>query len=251
MSRRVSHPHTHTPPPLHTPPQPTRIASPTRAVPPLSPPQHGIAFLALFTAFQTSSAYQATVLKDLLNDPTLGFEALAIIYVVFSFSNFVSPPIVAALGARLSMFLGGMGYALYILAFLHPSRHLILAAAAVLGLSAAVIWTAQGHFITQCSDESNRGMHSGLFWAMLQCSLLIGNLIGYFVLPDLDGSTPADIAKFTPIFHHFYLVLFIAACAGVCVFLLLRKPVVTHGGAEAEKLLVKCATQPAVPPAAL
>lgn len=82
-----------------------------------------------------------------------------------------------------------------------------------------MLWTAQGAFITANTTTANRGAYSGIFWcvstldpfqtafspeqaalapprwfapahrlskrrALLQNSLLIGNLFGYFALPD-------------------------------------------------------------------
>jgi hypothetical protein len=86
---------------------------------------HGVAFMALFTAFQvntrkltdvickldqtwlclqTSGSFQTTVLKDQNLGDSLGFQSLAIIYAVFSVCNFIAPPIVKSLGPRISMF---------------------------------------------------------------------------------------------------------------------------------------------------
>lgn len=88
----------------------------------------------------------------------------------------------------------------------------------MLGVAAACLWTAQGAFITACSNDENRGRNSGIFWAMLQSSLLTGNLIGFFQFPDPDRITPAQA-------HLFYWILFGVAAGGVVVLCLLRKPV--------------------------
>jgi len=109
-------------------------------------------------------------------------------------------------------------YALYIAAFLKPSSGLLLGASALLGVAAACLWTAQGAFITACSNDENRGRNSGIFWAMLQSSLLTGNLIGYFQFPD-PGVITVDQA------HLFYWILFGVAAAGVVILCLLRAPV--------------------------
>lgn len=52
--------------------------------------------------------------------------------------------------------------------FLWPKTWLLYTVSAVLGVGAAIIWTAQGAFLSKCSDEATISRNSGLFWAMLQ-----------------------------------------------------------------------------------
>lgn len=55
-----------------------------------------------------------------------------------------------------------------------------------------MIWVAQGNFLTLNSDQATMERNSGLFWAMLQCSLLIGNTFVFFQfqgLEDIDKDT--------------------------------------------------------------
>jgi hypothetical protein len=42
----------------------------------------------------------------------------------------------------------------------------ILGASVILGLCAAVLWTAQGAFITANTTAANRGAYSGIFWCV-------------------------------------------------------------------------------------
>ena len=52
---------------------------------------------------------------------------------------------------------------------------------AILGIGAAVIWTAQGNFLhLQSTDEDSMSRNTGIFWCMFQCSLIIGTLYIYF-----------------------------------------------------------------------
>jgi hypothetical protein len=59
---------------------------------------HGLAFMALFTAFQTSSGFSSIILKNQLGNDELGFQSLATIYFVFAGTNMVSPTVVYYLG---------------------------------------------------------------------------------------------------------------------------------------------------------
>jgi MFS family permease len=52
----------------------------------------------------------------------------------------------------------------------------------LIGIGAAILWVAQGAFITRCSDDDTRGRNSGVFWAIFQVSGVVGNLAAYFIL---------------------------------------------------------------------
>eukprot|EP00047_Mylnosiga_fluctuans_P003001 m.226943 g.226943 ORF g.226943 m.226943 type:complete len:423 (+) comp11505_c0_seq1:40-1308(+) len=175
---------------------------------------HGLAFMCIFMAFQTASSFNSTLLTN-MGFGDLGYNSLAVIYAVFSVANFISPFIVDLTGPRIGMALGGSLYCLFIAAFLKPMAWSIMVSSALLGLGAAVLWTAQGSFVTLNSDENTRGRNSGIFWALLQSSILIGNLMAYFVLPD-SGKVSDDEA------HQFYMILFFVGCGGIFILLLTR-----------------------------
>eukprot|EP01147_Barroeca_monosierra_P009483 gene9483-1724_t len=203
---------------------------------------HGFAFMALFTAFQlihdhlvydqTSGGFQTTVLKDIMDDSQLGTQSLAIIYAVFSLANFVSPIIVHYLGARFCMFLGGIGYSLFIGSILTLNAAAILSASALLGFSAAVIWTAQGNYITANTNPSTRPTYSGIFWAQLQSSLLVGNLMLFLIVHGdkvsqgefRSNKLHPNLPRIGKIALLFYRILLGVAIGGTLMFLLTRTP---------------------------
>jgi len=84
-------------------------------------------------------------------------------------------------------------------------------AAVINGFGAALIWTAQGAYVTKCSNDENRGFFMGLFWFILMGSQIFGNLIAAFVLNSAPQST-------------FFIVMSCVALLGVFIFLLLGKP---------------------------
>ena len=66
--------------------------------------------------------------------------------------------------------------------------------------------TTLGNFLTLNSDQATMERNSGLFWAMLQCSLLIGNTFVYFQfqgLEDIDKDTRTKVRILTN-FHVFF-----------------------------------------------
>ena len=144
-----------------------------------------------------------------------GFTALAIIYAVFSLSNWFAPSVVSVIGPRITMVVGGVIYSLYIAQIIYPNVYLLYGGSILIGTGAAVIWTAQGNFLTLNSDPSTMTRNSGVFWAMLQMSMLIGNTFVFFTF---QGKTDIDKTTRTTV----VLVLLSICICGSLVFFLLR-----------------------------
>ncbi|GLV35039.1 uncharacterized protein CBL_09520 [Carabus blaptoides fortunei] len=126
---------------------------------------------------------QKTVIDSIRkDDPTFnadGYISLAIVYAVFAITNWAAPSIIIITGPRVAMLIGAVTYMLFIMSFLLPRVWLLYLASAVIGVGAAIIWTAQGNYLTLNSNSSNISRNSGIFWAMLQCSMFFGNLFVY------------------------------------------------------------------------
>uniref|UniRef100_A0A672YBK5 Major facilitator superfamily domain containing 11 n=1 Tax=Sphaeramia orbicularis TaxID=375764 RepID=A0A672YBK5_9TELE len=81
-----------------------------------------------------------------------------------------------------------------------------------------LLWTAQGHFLVENSEASTINRNTGMFWALLQCSLMVlihlvcFNELVYFNLPLSDSSR-----------KNIFLSLLIASVLGTLSFLVLRK----------------------------
>ncbi|UYV71238.1 MFSD11 [Cordylochernes scorpioides] len=73
--------------------------------------------------------------------------------------------------------------------FLYPVTWVLYAVSALIGLGAALIWTGQGNYLTINSDEQTQSRNTGIFWALFQCSMLLGNL---FVFLELQGVSKID-----------------------------------------------------------
>ncbi|CAG9862335.1 unnamed protein product [Phyllotreta striolata] len=144
----------------------------------------GLAFMLIFTAFQTMGNIEKTILTSIQNeDHTFNGEAyysLAIIYVFFSVFNWIAPSVISVIGSKFSMLIGGVTYMLFILSFLIPRGWLLYTTSAILGVGAALIWTGQGNYLTLNSTKKDISRNSGIFWALLQLSLFIGNTFVFF-----------------------------------------------------------------------
>lgn len=150
----------------------------------------GFAFMLVFTGFNTMSGIQAMIFKSATTPGSGGyvegfkgdgFISSAVIYAVFSIASWLAPSVVAWKGPRVAMILAGVLYAQYIAQLLYPNTYLLYISAAVIGLGAPVIWTAQGNFLSLNSDDDTISRNSGIVWAMLQSSIFIGNMFAYFM----------------------------------------------------------------------
>ncbi|XP_054283859.1 UNC93-like protein MFSD11 isoform X3 [Macrosteles quadrilineatus] len=186
----------------------------------------GLAFMLIFTAFQTMGNIEKTVLDSITrDDPTFtgnGYTSLAIIYTVFALCNWLAPSLISVLGPRVTMLLGGIIYLLFIASFLYPQTWLLYAASGMLGAGAAAIWTAQGCYLTLNSDANTISRNSGIFWAMLQSSMFLGNT---FVSLVFQGKAEIDAGSR----HLVFTVLCVVAGLGVVVLAVLPRPR-THDG---------------------
>ncbi|KAG7223149.1 hypothetical protein INR49_015757 [Caranx melampygus] len=178
----------------------------------------GVGFLFIFTAFTTCGNVEQTVVKSLENDTFAGsgYHSLGIIYGVFSFSNLLAPTVVTVFGPKMTMFLSGLLYSGYIAVFITPSTWSFYFTSVLIGIGAAMLWTAQGHFLVENSEASTINRNTGMFWALLQCSMFFGNLYIY-----LDWNGKSEITDSSR--KNIFLSLLVASILGTLSFLVLRQ----------------------------
>ncbi|XP_075894723.1 UNC93-like protein MFSD11 [Nelusetta ayraudi] len=177
----------------------------------------GLGFLFIFTAFTTCGNIEQTVVKSVENSTFSGsgYYSLGIIYGVFSVSNLLAPTAVAVIGPKITMLFSGLLYSGYIAVFISPATWAFYLTSVLIGVGAAMLWTAQGQFLVENSEVSTINRNTGMFWALLQCSMLFGNLYIYF---DWNGRTEIPESSRKNIF----LCLLIASILGTLSFLVLK-----------------------------
>ncbi|KAI3388093.1 hypothetical protein SNEBB_000545 [Seison nebaliae] len=140
-------------------------------------------FTFLFTAFQTCSMIQQSVIEGVKKEKpdfnASGYYSLAIVYSTFAIFNWIAPAIICFIGSAASMIVGALTYLVFIINFFWPMEWSFYASSAIVGAGAAIIWTGQGKFFTIHSNEKTLGRNSGIFWAIFQTSLLLGNIYVY------------------------------------------------------------------------
>ena len=141
------------------------------------------------------------------------------------------------LGSRLTLQLGTFGYSLYIGSFLSVysatffitinaknrrsalnihqnsnAKGFVIAAGTILGVCAALLWTAQGSLMMSYPTEAQKGKFIGIFWAIFQFGSFIGSVIALAINIRSGGlsavATSTYIVRLAP--FSLDLILFIA-----------------------------------------
>ncbi|XP_077067709.1 UNC93-like protein MFSD11 isoform X1 [Siphateles boraxobius] len=179
----------------------------------------GLGFMVMFTAFGTCGNIEQTVIKS-FNSTEFhgsGYTSMAIIYAVFSASNLIAPSVIAVVGPQLSLFFSGLLYSAYIAVFIHPYTWSFYTLSVLLGIGAAVLWTAQGNLLTINSKDSTIGRNSGIFWALMQFSLFFGNLYIYLAWHNKSHITDKDRQTV-------FITLTVISLVGNFLFFLIQRP---------------------------
>eukprot|EP01016_Furgasonia_blochmanni_P009054 TRINITY_DN13745_c0_g2_i3.p1 TRINITY_DN13745_c0_g2~~TRINITY_DN13745_c0_g2_i3.p1 ORF type:complete len:515 (+),score=117.20 TRINITY_DN13745_c0_g2_i3:1-1545(+) len=161
-------------------------------------------FLILFTAFNSSQNI-ITKIYEQLGHQNLGRYSIVAIYVGLACSNIFLPSLVRKLGFRTSFFLSSIGYVLTLLAGImtcscerFKDRQLFfcenatilyavnIATSLICGFAAAILWGTQGKYVTDISTPENKGLFFGIFWAIMNSSMLTGNSLSYGAFYVLD-----------------------------------------------------------------
>ncbi|KAJ6460310.1 MFS general substrate transporter [Mycena sanguinolenta] len=105
----------------------------------------------------------------------------------FAVMAFFAGSINNTLGSRLTLQIGSLGYGLYIASFLainlHPGatgsgtnsvKDFAIAAGAILGVCAGLLWTAQGSLMLAYPTEANKAKYIATFWAIFNLGGVVG-----------------------------------------------------------------------------
>ncbi|XP_055329395.1 UNC93-like protein MFSD11 [Paramacrobiotus metropolitanus] len=183
----------------------------------------GIVFMLLSSASQTSSTVE-TIVIDSVHDQyfngtsTLGYKLLAVLNGVIAGSVWISQTMVANIGPKYGMLIGGVCYCIFVSTFIRPLVSTLFAGVVILGVGQAVLWTSEGVFLSLNSDKETIGRNSAVFWALYQTSLLWGNF--YFFYKMNGAETIDDVTR-----YWIFGALVVLAGAGTFLIMALKYPV--------------------------
>lgn len=146
----------------------------------------GICFMILFSAELAALNMQKTIISSIHDEkPSFNVEGYfvhGITYSLYATTLWLAPSIVCLTGPRLGMFIAGLGYTFYLLAFSIEEEWAMYLAGVVMGMSSAILWTAEGKYLILNSTPDTTSRNIGIFWFFYSSSEFYGNLIMYFQL---------------------------------------------------------------------
>ncbi|RZF42180.1 hypothetical protein LSTR_LSTR004329 [Laodelphax striatellus] len=179
----------------------------------------GICFMLLFAADFTVANMQKTLISSISDErPDFvveGYTVLGVLYSMFTVTLWMAPSIVAVIGIRSSFLFASVGYTLYIVAFNVEEAWAIYGGAMLCGLGAGILWTAEGKYLVQNSDQRLMARNVGIFWVFFALSTFYGNIYAYF---ELEGKIYIDKATR----HLLIYVLTGISSVSIFMFILLR-----------------------------
>ncbi|KAL3285309.1 hypothetical protein HHI36_019418 [Cryptolaemus montrouzieri] len=144
-----------------------------------------VAFMLLFTGFQCLGIIMKTILEGFklenVNFYADGYLCMALIYISFAIANWFAPSVISLIGPKITMIVGDICYMGYMACFLYPIEIVLYIISVILGIGAALIWTAQGNYLVINTPKEKMPRNSGVFWAMLQLSMIFGNTLIFFL----------------------------------------------------------------------
>ncbi|KAL6885553.1 hypothetical protein ACP4OV_010332 [Aristida adscensionis] len=118
-------------------------------------------------------------------DDTTANNANTAIYACFAVFALLGGAAHNLLGPRLTLLLGAPTYALFAASFLHynhrRSQAFPVAAGALLGAGAGLLWAAQGAVMVSYPPPSRRGSYVALFWCIFTLGSVLGGLLPFAV----------------------------------------------------------------------
>ncbi|ORY34262.1 major facilitator superfamily domain-containing protein [Naematelia encephala] len=122
-------------------------------------------------------------------DPQLADTANGVLYGCFAIMGIFAGSVNNMLGPRLTLCIGTMGYSLYVGGLwahqVHGNRWFFILAGGILGITAALLWSAQGAIMMSYPLEKDKGRAFSVFWAIFQ----LGNLIGSSIALGIEANS--------------------------------------------------------------
>ena len=174
-----------------------------------------------FICFCCPGIYNAIVaMAGGIGDPSVNNAANAWLYSCFAVSSLVAPAVCNRLGPQKTLFLGTLGYLAFVVALYLFSRGsagggAVIAAAAANGVSAALLWTAQGQLCMAYPTKELKGTYFALFWVIFNVGGVVGGGITFATNYESDGATASGTT---------FLVFMAIMVLGSCLTLFVLPP---------------------------
>ncbi|KAG2183724.1 hypothetical protein INT43_006735 [Umbelopsis isabellina] len=166
------------------------------------------------------------------SDVALVDSANAALYACFAVVGFFAGSIVNKVGPKWTLMFGTLGYIIYSASLwvydLQENRAFVIAAGAILGCCAGILWTAQGAIMMAYPSEQQKGRFVSIFWTIFNLGGVLGSLIPLGMNLTNNGQSGVSTATYT--------VFVVIMCIGtvLCLFIAPPSKVLRPDGSKVE-----------------
>jgi hypothetical protein len=131
-------------------------------------------------------------------------------------ASILAPLSINALGVRFNLFLGGLGYFVYILFLYFCGKtgqwpgHGMAFAGAFMGVGAACLWTTMGVIVTAYPTPETKARYFAIFWVIQNLGTLVACLLTFI----LDLEAPSGAIDTTAVHESVFIVFMILTALG-------------------------------------
>lgn len=61
--------------------------------------------------------------------------------------------------------------------------------AIIAGIGTGLLWVSLGRYMTQCANDTNKGMFNAVFWVFMMTCQVVGNILGATIIEKIKQST--------------------------------------------------------------
>ncbi|KAJ1963638.1 hypothetical protein GGI12_001935 [Dipsacomyces acuminosporus] len=152
-------------------------------------------------------------------DPKAGNNANTALYSTFVLFGVLGGGIVNLLGVRWTIFGSGFTYAFYSASYIYlnhtKSGALTIAAGALLGVGAGILWAAQGMIMVSYPKEEQKASYIAIFWVIFN----LGGVVGALITFGMNFHSKAGSLS-----NAVYIVFVVLECIGAFLGLVLAPP---------------------------
>ncbi|KAJ3998840.1 MFS general substrate transporter [Lentinula boryana] len=163
-------------------------------------------------------------------DRTTSANSNVAVYSAFAVVGFFAGSINNTIGSRLTIQLGTFGYCLYIGSYLALNIHanakaFVVAAGAILGVCAGLLWAAQGSLMLAYPTEAEKGTYIAVFWTIFNLGGVVGSAVA---LGTNFHNTAGTVSNST------YIAFVVLTAIGICIPMSMADPkkIVRSDGAK-------------------
>ncbi|CAO3665628.1 unnamed protein product [Umbelopsis vinacea] len=165
-------------------------------------------------------------------DVALTDAANAALYACFAIVGFFAGSIVNKFGPKYTLMVGTVGYIIYSASLwvydVKENTGFVIAAGAILGCCAGLLWTAQGAIMMAYPSEQQKGRFVSIFWTIFNLGGVLGSLIPLGMNLTNNGTTGVSTGTYT-------VFVVIMACGTVlCLLIAPPEKVVRKDGTKVE-----------------